>query len=136
MLALLAGLGDARQRHGILANLERLVDEHGYAPIVAPGYPATMQAGLRRVFVWKYRDGRLLKPWLQLLAASAVATERPRLAERLLLTVARIFVEHGCCEVMNGDTGRPHEFFVTRTEKRFTAAAALFLETAAALALA
>jgi hypothetical protein len=134
MLALLTGLADARQRKGILDNLERIVDEHGYVPIVAPGYPAKLQAGLRRVFVWKYRDGRLLKPWLQILAARAVAAERPHLAEKLLLPVARIFVEHGCCEVMNGNTGQPHEFFLTRTEKRFTVAAALYLETAAVLA--
>lgn len=133
MLALLTGLADDRQRAGILDNLERIVDEHGYVPIVTPGYPAGMQAGLRRVFVWKYREGRLLKPWLQALAAKAVAGERPGLARRLLLPVARIFVEHGCCEVMNGDTGRPHQFFLTRTEKRFTVAAALFLEAAAAL---
>lgn len=133
MLALLTGLADAGQRSGILDNLERIVDEHGYVPIVTPGYPAAAQAGLRRVFVWKYRDGRLLKPWLQALAAKAVAEERPELARRILLPVARIFVEHGCCEVMNGGTGRPHQFFLTRTEKRFTVAAALFLEAAAAL---
>jgi molybdopterin-guanine dinucleotide biosynthesis protein A len=88
---------------------------------------------MRRVFTWKYRDGRLLKPWLQALAAKAVAADRPALAKRLLLPVARIFVEHGCCEVMNGDTGQPHQFFLTRTEKRFTVAAALYLEAAAAL---
>lgn len=134
MLALLTGLADARQRTGILDNLERIVDEYGYVPIVAPSYPASSQAGLRRVFVWKYRDGKLLKPWLQILAAKAVAADRPQLAERLLLPVARIFVEHGCCEVMNGNTGRPHEFFLTRTEKRFSVAAALYLEAAAALA--
>lgn len=133
LLALLTGIADARQRAGILGNLERIVDEYGYVPIVAPGYPAGTQAGLRRVFVWKYRDGRLLKPWLQALAAKAVAAERPDLAKRILLPVARIFVEHGCCEVMDGATGRPHEFFLTRTEKRFTVAAALFLEAAAAL---
>jgi hypothetical protein len=133
MLALLTGLANARQRSGILGNLERIVDECGYVPIVAPCYPVGTQAGLRRVFVWRYRDGSLLKPWLQALAAKAVAAERPDLAERLLLPVARIFVEHGCCEVMNGNTGRPHEFFLTRTEKRFTVAAALFLEAAAAL---
>lgn len=134
ILALLTGLADARQREGILDNLERIVDEYGYTPIVTPSYPASLQAGLRRVFVWKYRDGRLLKPWLQVLTAKAVAAERPELAQRLLLPVARIFVEHGCCEVMNGDTGQPHEFFLTRTEKRFTVAAALYLEAAAALA--
>lgn len=133
MLALLTGLADARQRTGILDNLERIVDEHGYVPIVTPSYPAHLQSGMRRVFVWKYRDGRLLKPWLQALAAKAVAAERPALAKRLLLPVARIFVEHGCCEVLNGDTGQPHQFFLTRTEKRFTVAAALFLEAAAAL---
>lgn len=133
MLALLTGLADDRQRKDILDNLERIVDDHGYVPIVTPGYPASMQSGLRRVFTWKYRDGRLLKPWIQALAAKAVAGERPDLARRLLLPVARIFVEHGCCEVMNGDTGRPHQFFLTRTEKRFTVAAALFLEAAAAL---
>ncbi|HSK80726.1 MAG TPA: hypothetical protein VLQ45_30005 [Thermoanaerobaculia bacterium] len=135
MLALLTGLAEARQRESILGNLERIVDEYGYVPIVTPSYPARLQAGLRRVFVWKYRDGRLLKPWLQILAAKAVAAERPALAARILLPVARIFVEHGCCEVMNGDTGQPHEFFLTRTEKRFTVAAALYLEAAAALAL-
>lgn len=134
MLALLTGLADARQREGILANMERIVDEYGYVPIVTPSYPAHLQSGLRRVFVWKYRDGRLLKPWLQILAAKAVSADRPELAKRLLLPVARIFVEHGCCEVMDGATGRPHEFFVTRTEKRFTVAAALYVETVAALA--
>lgn len=133
ILALLTGLANARQRESILGNLERIVDEYGYVPIVTPSYPARLQAGLRRVFVWKYRDGRLLKPWLQALTAKAVAAERPALAARLLLPVARIFVEHGCCEVMNGDTGRPHEFFLTRTEKRFTVAAALYLEAASAL---
>lgn len=133
ILALLTGLVTARQRESILGNLERIVDEYGYVPIVTPSYPARLQAGLRRVFVWKYRDGRLLKPWLQALTAKAVAAERPALAARLLLPVARIFVEHGCCEVMNGDTGQPHEFFLTRTEKRFTVAAALYLEAAAAL---
>jgi hypothetical protein len=136
MLALLTGVADARQREGILGNLERIVDEYGYVPIVTPSYPASLQSGMRRVFVWKYRDGRLLKPWLQILAAKAVAADRPALAKRLLLPVARIFVEHGCCEVMNGGTGQPHEFFLTRTEKRFTVAAALYLETAAALAAA
>lgn len=133
MLALLTGLADGRQRTGILDNLERIVDEHGYVPIVTPSYPSHIQSGLRRVFTWKYRDGRLLKPWLQALAAKAVAAERPALARRLLLPVARIFLEHGCCEVMDGDTGRPHQFFLTRTEKRFTVAAALYLEAAAAL---
>jgi hypothetical protein len=133
ILALLTGLATARQRESILGNLERIVDEHGYVPIVTPSYPARLQAGLRRVFVWKYRDGRLLKPWLQALTAKAVAAEKPDLAVRLLLPVARIFVEHGCCEVMNGGTGQPHEFFLTRTEKRFTVAAALYLEAAAAL---
>lgn len=93
-----------------------------------------MQSGLRRLFVWKYRDGRLLKPWLQVLAAKAAARERPELAARLLAQVARIFVEHGCCEVLNGCKGKPHRFFLTRTEKRFTAAAALYLEAAAAVA--
>ncbi|HEX6864993.1 MAG TPA: hypothetical protein VF414_19335 [Thermoanaerobaculia bacterium] len=134
VLALLTGLATARQRESILDNLERIVDEYGYVPIVTPGYPARLQAGLRRVFVWKYRDGRLLKPWLQALTAKAVAAEKPALAARLLLPVARIFVEHGCCEVMDGATGQPHEFFLTRTEKRFTVAAALYLEAAGALA--
>jgi hypothetical protein len=133
VLAILTGLADARQRHGLLDNLERIVDEHGYVPIVTPSYPASMQSGMRRVFVWKYRDGRLLKPWLQLLAAKAAARDRPHLAARLLAQVARVFVDHGCCEVMNGSTGKPHQFFLTRTEKRFTAAAALYLEAAAAI---
>lgn len=135
MLAILTGLADARQRGSILDTLERIVDEYGYVPIVAPSYPASMQAGMRRVFVWKYREGRLLKPWLQTLAAKAAARERPGFATRLLAQVARAFVDHGCCEVLSGNTGKPHEFFVTRTEKRFTAAAALYLEAAAALAL-
>jgi hypothetical protein len=133
MLAILTGLADGRQRAGILQSLERIVDEYGYVPIVAPSYPASMQAGMRRVFVWKYREGSLLKPWLQTLAAKAAAQERPDLAARLLAQVARVFVDHGCCEVLSGNTGKPHEFFVTRTEKRFTAAAALFLDAAAAL---
>lgn len=134
MLALLTGLADVRQRAGILGNIERIVDEHGYVPIVTPGYPPGLQSGMRRIFVWKYRDGRLLKPWLQILTAKAVAADRPELAKRLLLPVARIFVEHGCCEVMDGGTGQPHEFFLTRTEKRFTVAAALYLETVGELA--
>jgi hypothetical protein len=133
MLAILLGIADARQRRGILDNLERIVAEYGYVPIVTPGYPAGMQSGMRRLFVWKYRDGRLLKPWLQLLAAKTVAPERPALAEKLLARVARIFVDYGCCEVMNGCQGTPHQFFLTRTENRFTVAAALFLEAAAAL---
>ncbi len=37
---------------------------------------------------------------------------------------------------MNGNSGKPHEFFLTRTEKRFSAAAALFLEASAAIKLA
>ena len=134
MLAILLGVADARQRGAILDNLERIVGEYGYVPIVTPSYPAHMQSGLRRLFVWKYRDGRLLKPWLQVLAAKAAAAERPELAEKLLAHVARIFVEHGCCEVMNGCTGKPHKFFLTRTEKHFTAAAGLYLEAAAFLA--
>jgi hypothetical protein len=134
MLAVLLGVADARQRGAILDHLEKIVDGHGYVPIVTPSYPAHMQSGLRRLFVWKYRDGRLLKPWLQVLAAKAAARERPALAERLLAQVARIFVEHGCCEVLNGCTGKPHKFFLTRTEKHFSAAAGLFLEAAAAIA--
>jgi hypothetical protein len=133
MLAVLLGLADARQRRGILDNLERIVDEHGYVPIVTPSYPAHLQSGLRRLFVWRYRDGRLLKPWLQILAARAAARERPHLARKLLGHVASIFLEHGCCEVLNGGTGRPHKFFLTRTEKSFTVAAALFLEAAAVI---
>jgi hypothetical protein len=135
VLAILTGLADARQRRGILDALARIVEEHGYVPIVAPGYPARMQSGLRRVFVWRYRDGRLLKPWLQLLAAKAAAGERPDLAARLVAQVARVFVEHGCREVINGNTGTPLEFLLTRTEKRFTAAAALYLEAVAAMDL-
>ena len=134
MLAVLLGVADARQRGVILDHLTKVVDEHGYVPIVTPGYPAHLQSGLRRLFVWRYRDGRLLKPWLQVLAAKAAARERPALAERLLAQVARIFAEHGCCEVLNGFTGKPHKFFLTRTEKHFTAAAGLYLEAAAALA--
>jgi hypothetical protein len=134
MLAVLLGVADARQRGAILDHLAKIVAEIGYVPIVTPSYPAHMQSGARRLFVWKYRDGRLLKPWLQVLAAKAAARERPELAARLLAQVARIFVEHGCCEVLNGCTGKPHKFFLTRTEKHFTAAAGLFLEAAAALA--
>jgi hypothetical protein len=133
MLAILLGIADARQRDGILDNLQRVVDEYGYVPIVTPSYPAHMQSGMRRLFVWKYREGRLLKPWLQLLAAKTAALERPDLAKGLLARVAHIFVEHGCCEVMNGCEGTPHKFFLTRTEKHFTAAAALYLEAAAAV---
>lgn len=131
MLAILTNLANARQRHGILGNLERIVDDYGYVPIVEPSYPASLQSGMRRVFLWKYREGRLLKPWLQVLAAKAAAGERPDLAARLLAQVARVFVDHGCCEVINGNTGKPHEFLLTRTEKRFTAAAALFLSAVA-----
>jgi mannosylglycerate hydrolase MGH1-like protein len=128
VLAILTGVADARQRRSILDTLETIVEEYGYVPIVAPSYPAWMQSGIRRVFLWKYRDGRLLKPWLQILAAKAAVRERPGFAATLLAQVARVFVDHGCCEVLNGHTGRPHEFFLTRTEKRFTAAAALYLE--------
>jgi hypothetical protein len=135
MLAILTGLAGERQRGAILDALTAIVEEYGYVPIVAPGYPAGMQSGMRRVFVWKYRDGRLLKPWLQVLAAKAAARERPALAARLLAQVARVFLDHGCCEVLNGCTEKPHEFFLTRTEKRFTAAAALYLEAVASLAL-
>lgn len=134
MLAVLLGVADAHQRGAILDHLAKIVDGLGYVPIVTPSYPAHLQSGLRRLFVWRYRDGRLLKPWLQVLAAKAAARERPALAERLLAQVARIFVEHGCCEVLNGCTGKPHKFFLTRTEKHFTAAAALYLEAAAAVA--
>lgn len=131
MLAVLLGVADTRQRGAILDHLAQIVDRYGYVPIVTPSYPAHLQSGLRRLFVWRYRDGRLLKPWLQVLAAKAAARDRPELAERLLAQVARIFVEHGCCEVLNGCTGKPHKFFLTRTEKHFTAAAGLFLEAAA-----
>ncbi len=92
VLAILTGLADARQRSGILANLERIVTEYGYVPIVAPSYPPSMQSGLRRLALWKYRDGRLLKPWLQMLAAKAAAKDKPELAKSLLTQVARIFV--------------------------------------------
>lgn len=128
MLAILTGIADARQRRSILGHLERIVEAYGYVPIVTPGYPVGMQSGMRRLFVWKYRDGRLLKPWLQSLAARAAAAEKPDLAARLVSDVGRIFQKHGCCEVIDGDTGKPHEFFITRTEKRFTAAAALCLQ--------
>jgi hypothetical protein len=134
MLAVLLGVADTRQRGAILDHLAKVVDEYGYVPIVTPGYPAHLQSGLRRLFVWRYRDGRLLKPWLQVLAAKAAARERPELAERLLAQVARIFLEHGCCEVLNGCTGKPHKFFLTRTEKHFSAAAGLYLEAVGALA--
>jgi glycogen debranching enzyme len=133
MLALTTGLASREQRQRIVERLSAVVAEYGYVPICAPGYPLGMTPALRRLFVRHYLTGRLMLPWLQLLAARAVAEERPELARHLVSRVAEPLVRYGRSVEALYDGRTRLRYFFTAPEDHFTWGSAALHEAYAAL---
>jgi hypothetical protein len=108
----------------------------GYVPIATPGYPLRFTSPLRAPFVRHYLSGRLLLPWLQLLAARAAAPTHTNLARRLTLQVALPVIRYGRSLEALYEGRVPLRYLFTAQEHHFTWGSAALQETCEALALA
>lgn len=133
MLALIAGVATPEQRRRVVAKLAEVVREYGYVPIQAPGYPMWMTPLLRRRFVKHYLTGRLMLPWLQLLAARAAAEVDPALARSLTAQVAEPLVRYGRSVEALYDGHTRLSYFFTAPEDHFSWGSAALHETCAVL---
>jgi hypothetical protein len=133
MLAIEAGVAGPEQRPRVMDNLAAIVADYGYVPITAPGLPVSRTSLLRFPFVRHYLSGRLLLPWIQLLAARAVAPWRPELAFTLTHQVAEPMIGYRTCLEALHEGRTPLRFFFTTQEYSFSWGSAALIETCAVL---
>lgn len=129
MLLLETGFATGKQERLIAGHAAAAYEQKGYIPIVYPSYAPGMMSLSRRMFLAPYNDGNLLLPWIQCLAARALARSEPGLARALIEDIARVICRLGRCPEALVDGKDEISYPLTSPERHFTWTAASYIET-------